>query len=79
MSNIHASLDVFDRMAPASRRTPTDAIPSLRVFGNGLATRLFSGFQHRWTMQRIARFSDHRLKDMGFERDWDGSIIHRQR
>jgi hypothetical protein len=65
-------------MAPASEHTPFDAIEPLRVAMAGCAARLFAGFQHRWTMQRIARFSDHRLQDMGFERDWDGSINPRQ-
>jgi hypothetical protein len=30
-------------------------------------------------MQRIARFPDDRLRDIGFERDWDGSVIAVQR
>jgi hypothetical protein len=79
VSNIHAYMDACGRMAPASQRTPMDAVVSLCLSAADLATRLFAGFQHRWTMQRIARFSDHRLQDMGFERDWDGSIIRRQR
>ncbi|WP_258119062.1 hypothetical protein [Mesorhizobium onobrychidis] len=79
MSNIHAYLDAFDRLEPASARLPIAAIESLRIAVTGQAARLFAGLQHRRTMQRIASFSDHRLQDMGFERDWDGSIIRRQR
>ncbi|WP_292449959.1 hypothetical protein [Mesorhizobium sp.] len=79
MSTIHAYMDACDRMVPASQRTPMDAVVSLCRSAADLATRLFAGLQHRWTMQRIARFSDRRLQDMGFERDWDGSIIRRQR
>ncbi|NGO51847.1 DUF1127 domain-containing protein [Mesorhizobium camelthorni] len=66
-------------MALASERTPLDAIESLRVAVTERAARLFSGFQHRRAMQRIARFSDHGLQDIDLERDWDGSIIPRQR
>lgn len=79
MSNIHAYLDACDRVAPASARTPMDAIDSLRVAATELAAHLFAGFQHRRAMHRIERFSDHRLRDIGFERDWDGSILPRQR
>jgi hypothetical protein len=68
-------MDACDRVTPASQRTPMDAVVSLCLSAADLATRLFAGLQHRWTMQRIVRFSDHRLQDMGFERDWDGSII----
>lgn len=79
MSIIHAYMGACDPMAPASRRTPMDAIEPLRVSAADLAARLFAGLQHRRTMHRIARFSDHRLQDIGFERDWDGSILPRQR
>lgn len=75
MSTIHASLDVNDRMVATSVRSPLPAITTLYVATVGLAGDLFARFQHRRTMRRIARFSDHRLHDMGFERDWDGSIL----
>ena len=45
----------------------------------GFAARLVAWFEHRLTMGRMARFSDHRLRDLGFERDWDGSIIQPRR
>lgn len=79
MSNIHAYMDACDRMAPASQRTLMDAIKTLHAKVAGLATDLFARFQHRRMMQRIARFPDHRLHDTGFERDWDGSILPKQR
>jgi hypothetical protein len=52
-----------------------DAIGFLRDAATDLAARLFARFRHRWMMHTFARFSDRRLCDMGFERDWDGSII----
>jgi hypothetical protein len=75
VSNIHAVMDNCNRVVAASERTPLGAIESLRVSATGLAIRLLAGLQHRSTMQRIGRFPDHRLKDIGFERDWDGSVI----
>ena len=39
----------------------------------GMAGRIFAvGSRHR--TERLARLSPHLLKDMGFERDWDGSV-----
>ncbi|TDW25684.1 hypothetical protein EV128_117114 [Rhizobium azibense] len=37
-----------------------------------------SGYRRRLAMRRIEHFSDHRLHDIGFERDWDGSVITKQ-
>lgn len=44
-----------------------------------LATHLLDRFQRYLAMQRIARLSDNQLGDIGFERDWDGSILPRRR
>jgi hypothetical protein len=79
VSNIHAYPDAVDGLVPASARLPMVAIEPLRIAVTGQAARLFAGLQHRRTMRRIAGFSDHRLQDMGFERDWDGSVIPMQR
>ena len=35
---------------------------------------MFGKLQYRQAMKRFARFSDHGLQDVGFEREWDGSI-----
>jgi uncharacterized protein YjiS (DUF1127 family) len=43
-----------------------------------MAADLISVFRHRLELDRIDRFSDHRLHDIGFERDWDGSLIRRR-
>ena len=79
MSTTHASLHACDQFEPVSERPFIAAIESLRIAVAGRAADLFAGFQHRRTMDRIARLSDHRLHDMGFERDWDGSVLRRQR
>lgn len=58
-----------------SARSSMDAFGSMRDAPTDLAARLLARFRHSWTTRGIARFSDRRLRDMGFERDWDGSII----
>jgi hypothetical protein len=68
VSSIHAYLDPCDQVEPASARLPIAAIESLRIAVTGRAARLFAG-----------ALSEHRLQDMGFERDWDGSVIPKQR
>ncbi|TPK93041.1 DUF1127 domain-containing protein [Mesorhizobium sp. B2-4-12] len=42
---------------------------------SGLARRSAATFERRRTLRRISRLSDHRLRDIGLERDWDGSIL----
>ncbi|TRC85846.1 DUF1127 domain-containing protein [Mesorhizobium sp. WSM4310] len=42
---------------------------------SGLATRSMAAFERRRVLRRISRFSDRRLRDIGLERDWDGSIL----
>jgi hypothetical protein len=75
MSNAHAYMDPFDQAAPASARSLKDAIVSLRVSATDLVLRVATGFRYRRTMDGMSRLSDHRLRDMGFERDWDASIL----
>jgi hypothetical protein len=41
---------------------------------NGMAGRILASSSRRRTERLIARFSIHRLEDIGFERDWDGSV-----
>ena len=50
------------------------AITSLGHAARARVASLVAAFRHRLAMERIARFSDERLQDVGFERDWDGSI-----
>jgi uncharacterized protein YjiS (DUF1127 family) len=78
VSNIHAYMDTGDQVAPASAPTSMDAIVSLRAAATELTAGVVAGFLYRRTLRRIERFPDHRLHDMGFERDWDGSVIPRQ-
>jgi hypothetical protein len=56
-------------------RSPLEAFNTLRDAATELVVRLFATLRHRWTMRTIGRFSDRRLRDMGFERDWDGTVV----
>ena len=40
----------------------------------GVAGRVVAAHKHRRTQRMIERFSNRRLEDIGFRRDWDGSI-----
>jgi uncharacterized protein YjiS (DUF1127 family) len=40
----------------------------------GFARQVLAAQSRRQTERLIGRFSSHQLADMGFERDWDGSI-----
>ena len=64
---------------PRPRISLTEGLPvssAIAPLGHAAlrAASLVAAFRHRLAMGRIARFSDQRLKDVGFERDWDGSI-----
>lgn len=50
----------------------------IRLVGHQ-AVALVAAIQERWRMRHFERFSSDRLQDIGFERDWDGSIIRLDR
>lgn len=77
MRNIHAISPAGRRMEVASASAAA-AMEFLRKALVESVIDLKTGIQHRRTMARFAHFSDHRLQDLGFERDWDGSIIPRR-
>ena len=78
MSNIHAASNLFQSPLPAFERSFARAASSRLAAAGSAARSLVSAFRNRLTMPHIERFSDHRLNDIGFERDWDRSIIRKQ-
>ncbi len=66
-------------IAHAYDETVDRKMPILAGQSIGVARRaacLGARILHIWTIQRrIARFSVYRLQDIGFDRDWDGSLI----
>jgi hypothetical protein len=75
MSNIYALIDASDHAAVSMGRRVSRAIKSLRSKTTGIAVSLHAKIQHRQMLRRYERFSDHVLQDLGFERDWDRSIL----
>jgi hypothetical protein len=57
-----------------SGRPLKDAMVTLRNAAVALAGRVITASQRRQAPD-MTRFADHLLGDMGFERDWDGSIV----
>lgn len=70
VSNIHATADTSSHQSPAF----TTAVESLRATIQTLALRIIASIEQRFLRRRLTRLSDHMLRDLGFERDWDGSI-----
>ena len=75
MSATHIYLDTSYAPTPAPGRVLLVTFRSLTTLAGNSAARLLSAFQHRLAMRRIERLADHQLKDIGFERDWDGSVV----
>ncbi len=70
MSNIYA---LTKSQSPVSVDL-ANVIAGLRKRIAGAAHDPLVKLQHRQATKRLERFSAHRLQDLGFERDWDGSI-----
>jgi hypothetical protein len=79
VSIIHTGIDDYRRVELSPLRAGMTAIRSFGVAAKSEAVRVYDGFRHRRTMHRISRLSDHRLDDIGFERDWDGAILPTRR
>ena len=70
MSNYHATADFDDHFYSAPRPAGLRVLRTL----NAWSQAAFTALQAAIVRQRLARLSDHMLRDFGFERDWDGSI-----
>ena len=71
MSNLHAYVGASDELIAPS---PFGAISALQRLGLVAIASLRVTIEDHWAQRRIARFSSHTLRDIGFERDWDGTI-----
>jgi hypothetical protein len=77
VSNYHAYLDDRAPVSAVGSGTIEAAIEALGTSARRVATGLVRSM--RELLKRdINRYSDHLLRDMGFERDWDGSILPRR-
>lgn len=75
MSTFHATLNTCEPVEMTRVHSLLEVFSALRNAATALTAGLTAGIQHRWTMRTLDRFSDRRLRDLGFERDWDGTVI----
>lgn len=75
MSYKYVSQQPFDMEDHAFAPSIRSVLMSLSARTTQLGFDLRSRLRGRQTARQLARFPDHRLQDIGFERDWDGSII----
>lgn len=75
MSITHTQFNTPNRVALMPGLSPLSAIAFLGRAASARVARMVAAIKHRLVMRRFARFSDHRFRDLGFERDRDGSII----
>lgn len=74
MSNIHAIAEASDHQTPAFITASVEAIAIVCATIRTLVLRIVASIEQRFLRRRLTRLSDHMLRDLGFERDWDGSI-----
>lgn len=78
MSSYHANLNTFQQQLPIFGRLPVRLGSHPLAAIRGVTGKLISALHNRLAWQRIEHFSDHRLNDIGLDRDWDGTIICKQ-
>lgn len=74
MSIIHTYDAPCGSLVPVCAPNIRKALTSLFAFVARLAARPMDAVRLHLAMRRIARLSARRLDDIGFERDWDGTI-----
>jgi hypothetical protein len=72
VSNSQANMVACDAISSVSARPLIDAVVAL---GNAAVALALRASTFKRPMPDLTRFSDNLLADMGFERDWDGSIV----
>lgn len=78
MSSYHTNPSTFQQQLPKFGRLPVRLGSHHLAAIRGVTGKLVSAFHNRLTCQRIERFSDDSLNDIGLDRDWDGTIICKQ-
>ena len=74
MSIIHTYDKPCRGLVPVSAPDARKALTPLFAFTARLAPQTMDAVRVHLAMRHIARFSAHRLDDVGFERDWDGTV-----
>ena len=74
MSNIHATADASVHQVSSALTTVVDVTATLQATVRTVAMRIVAAIEQRFMQRRLTRLSNHMLRDLGFERDWDGTI-----
>ncbi|KQW75838.1 hypothetical protein ASC89_23225 [Devosia sp. Root413D1] len=74
MSNYHTYADDCRAPAPSVQQVAGDAISLVRSAIHAVVSALRHARARRATEDRVTGFPAHLLADLGYERDWDGSI-----
>lgn len=74
MSNFHATAYASDHQIQSAFGTAVEAAATLRATIRAFAMLMIAAMQQRVMEWRLTRLSDHMLRDLGYEHDWDGSI-----
>ncbi|OEO32953.1 hypothetical protein VW23_009070 [Devosia insulae DS-56] len=74
MSNYHAYADDCQAATVSGWQAAADLAAALRSGFRTAIAPLHNAMLRRATEQRVADFPDHLLRDLGYERDWDGAI-----
>lgn len=74
MSNYHAYADDCDAGAPTGSDLLRHSIAAVNNAMIVAVSPLRQAMARRATVQRLSGLAPHLLADLGYERDWDGSI-----
>lgn len=74
MSNYHAFADDCQVPAPSIQQVVSDTAALVRNAIHAVVSPLRQARARRTTVERITGLPAHLLADLGYERDWDGSI-----
>ena len=74
MSNLHATADARDHQTAAFSTAAVEVAATVGARIQGFAMHITAAIEQRFTQRRLTRLSKHMLRDLGFERDWEGAI-----
>lgn len=74
MSNYHAYADECHAAAPTGSDILAQIIAAMRRVAVAAILPLRRALERRATAERVSGLPPHLLADLGYERDWDGSV-----
>lgn len=75
MSIYHTTNDTHAVLSSTPLRATFDTFHSTVAASAAIIDAVRTSLIRAWTLRRLTRLSDHMLRDFGFERDWDGTIL----